>query len=189
MRPAPSARRLRCARSPRARRRVRFPGAPDRHRHLFPRTRRFLRGAGCCAACIDALGVAHRHAERDDLGRGSGLLRGWQTQQGARVAHVELARRADSPAPAWQAESAAADWSPRCASVPRPAQRPRASVRIRRSGAGCPCASSSGIQVLALDVLDQRQRQRRLVGNFAHQRRHFAPGRRAAPRASAVRRR
>ena len=45
------------------------------------------------------------------------------------------------------------------------------------------------IQVLALDVLDQRDGQRRLVGNVLARARESRAGRPAAPRASGVRRR
>jgi hypothetical protein len=45
------------------------------------------------------------------------------------------------------------------------------------------------VEVLALDVLDQRHRQRGLVGDLAHQAPAPRPARRSAPRASAVRRR
>ena len=45
------------------------------------------------------------------------------------------------------------------------------------------------IQVLALDVLDQRHRRRGLVGHVAHEHRHGVEAGQARPRGSAARRR
>ncbi len=155
---------------------------------LFPRSRRFFFGAGCCAACI------MRSVSRTDMPRATTFAAAATCCAAGNPSNARACPMSSSPdeqivlhrlgelrqpQQIRHRAARAADGLRRC--LVRQAEfvdQPLDALRLLE-----------GIQILALDVLDQRQRECRLVGHFAHQRGHLRQPRAPRRHASAVRRR
>ena len=133
-----------------------------------------------------ALGIAYRQVLRDDAARSGHLARSGQRQQRSRVSHVELVgqqqrlhRLRELGQPQQIAHRAARTADGRCSGVVRQLEfldQARNALRLFER-----------IEVFALNVLDQRQGERRLIRHAAHQRRNVLEARtlRGAPAAFA----